>query len=94
MSEIKCCIHLNKVPKSLPVRTFTEATLAECHSVRDHGRCHNFKHHKNVILPDKVNAVDGYHVSCYRSFTCILTERAEKGTSDTEGNRLQSGSHF
>lgn len=87
MSETKCCIHLNKVPNSLPVRVFTETTLAECHFVRQNGRCHNIKH-KNVTLPDKVNAVDGYHISCYRSFTCILTERADRGTSDTDGKPI------
>lgn len=86
MSEIKCCIHLSKVPNSLPARIFTETTLAKCHTVRDHGRFHHFKH-KNIILPDRVNTVDGYHVSCYRSFIGIVTEKVDKGASDVEGNK-------
>lgn len=86
VSKIKCCLHISKVPNSLPVRVFTETTLAKCHTVREHGRIHNFKH-KNIILPNVVNTVDGYHISCYRSFTSIVTEKIDKGTSDVEGNK-------
>lgn len=85
MYEIKCCIHLSQVPSTLPVRAFTETTLAKCRALRDHGRFHNSKY-KNIFLPDRVNAVDGYHVSCYRSFTGIVMENVDKGTeSDTDG---------
>lgn len=85
MLEIKCCIHLSNVPNSLPVRAFTETTLAKCRAVRDHGRFHHFKH-KNLFLPDRVNAVDGYHVSCYRSFTGIVMEKLDNGAEkDVDG---------
>lgn len=88
MSEIKCCIHLSKVPNSLRVRVFTDTTLAKCHAVEEHGRLHHFKH-KNVMLPDRVNTVDGYHVSCYRSFTAtgIVTVKIDKDASDAEGKK-------
>lgn len=86
MSATKCCIHLNKVPNSLPVRLFTETTLAKCHLARDHGHIHHFKH-KNVILPHRVNSVDGYHVSCYRSFTGIVMEKTDKDANDAEGKK-------
>lgn len=85
MSEIKCCLHLSKVPRSLPVKAFTETALAKCRAVRDDGRYHKFQH-KNIFLPDSVNAVDGYHVSCYRSFIGVLMEKVDKGAdSDADG---------
>ncbi len=89
MSETKCCIHLRKVPNSLPVRVFTDSTLAKCRAVR----VHNTKH-KNVILPDRVNTVDGYHVSCYRSFTGILMENTDKGANGAEGNKKKCFCYF
>lgn len=87
MSVTKCCMHLSKVPNSLPVRAFTETTLAKCHAVRNHGRFHNFEH-KNVILPDRASTADGYHVSCYRSFIAIVMEKDDKEASDAEGKNL------
>lgn len=84
---MRCCIHLSKVPHSLPVRIFTESTLAKCHAVKRYGRSHNCKH-KTVVLPNSVNAVDGYHISCYRSFTGILVENCDKGAHrDANGIR-------
>lgn len=85
MSEMKCCIHINKVPNSLPVRIFTETTLAECRAISNFARIHNFKH-KNIALPESVNKVDGYHVSCFRSFTAISMTNVNQGTeSNDEG---------
>lgn len=86
MSAIKCCIHISSVPNSLPIRVFTETTLAKCHAVRDNLRTHNYKHN-NFVLPESLNSFDGYHISCYRSFTARvvtkINERAEKHTEGT-----------
>lgn len=87
MFELKCCMHLSKVPDSLPIRIFTDKTLAQCHSVANHGRLHNLKH-KYVMLPDRVNTVDGYHVSCYRNFTGIVIEKIDNKASDAEGKKI------
>lgn len=84
MPAIKCCIHICTVPNSLPLRGFTEKTLAKCHAVSI-SRTQNYKQN-NFVLPESVNSVDGYHVSCYRSFTAhVVTKINERAENHAEG---------
>ena len=80
-----CVIHEEERQRVSRIVLFNYSGLQKCKESCSIRRSKNLKY-KNVILPEQIGGLEGYHITCYRCFAAISKAYSKADTAQSSAN--------